>query len=56
MRRIDDVKSKKMKNIKEINILDKKRIQVIFNNNHEIVLLARAEYYGDDSGMYFEKE
>jgi len=41
MRRIDMVKNKKMKNIKHAEILDKKRIKIVFQNNEEIVLEAR---------------
>jgi hypothetical protein len=56
LRRIDEVKNKKMKNVKQIEIIDKKRIRIIFNNNAEIVLIAEAEDYGYDSGMYIEKD
>lgn len=56
LRRVDQVKNKKMKNVKFIEILDKKRLRVVFHNNLEIVLLSQAEDYGDDSGIYIEKE
>lgn len=56
MRRIDEVKNKKMKNVKCINILDKKRIQIIFNNGQEITLVAQSEDYGYDQGIYIEKD
>lgn len=56
MRRIDDAKNKKMKNVKEVVVLDKKRIQIIFHNNQSITLISRCEDYGYDSGIYIEKE
>ena len=56
MRRIDEVKNKKMKNIKSILILDKKRIKITFNNNQEIVLCSEVEDYGYDSAIYMEKD
>lgn len=56
MRRIDEVKNKKMKNIKLIEVVDKKRIRIIFINNQEIVLKASCEDYGYDSGIYIEKD
>lgn len=56
MRRIDMVKNKKMKNIKHAEILDKKRIKIVFQNNEEIVLSARIEGYAEDSGIYIEKD
>ena len=56
MRRFDEVKNKKMKNIKSILILDKKRIKITFNNNQEIVLCSECEDYGYDSSIYMEKE
>jgi len=56
MRRLDEVKDKRIRNVKEIKILDKKRIQIIFNNNEEIILCATSEDYGYDAGIYFEKD
>lgn len=56
MRRIDKVKSRKMKNVKLVEVLDKKRIKITFRNNHEITLIASPEDYGYDSGIYIEKE
>lgn len=56
MRRIDQVKNKKMKNIKFIEVVDKKRLKVVFHNNQEIVLLSQSEDYGYDSGLYIEQE
>lgn len=56
MRRIDEVKSKKMKNVKYIEIIDKKRLKIIFNNNQEIIVKAVCEDYGYDSGIYLEKD
>lgn len=55
-RRIDEVKNKKMKNIKFAEIIDKKRIKVVFNNNQEITLKAECEDYGYDSGIYIIKD
>jgi hypothetical protein len=56
LRRIDEVKNKKMKNIKFVEVLDKKSVRIVFNNNDEIVLKACAEDYGYDSGMYIEQD
>ena len=56
MRRIDNVKNKKMKNIKSILILDKKRIKITFNNNQEIILRSSPEDYGYDSAIYIEQD
>lgn len=56
MRRIDNVKNKKMKNIKSILILDKKRIKITFNNNQEIILCSSVEDYGYDSAIYIEQD
>jgi len=54
MRRIDKVKSKKMKNVKYIEVVDKKRLKI--NNNQEIIVKAVCEDYGYDSGIYLEKD
>lgn len=56
MRRIDEVKNRKMKNVKDVRVLDKKRIQITFINGQDIILCAKSEDYGYDSGMYFEKD
>lgn len=56
MRRIDEVKSKKMRNVKMVEVIDKKRIKVIFNNNQEIILKAEAEEFGYDSAIYIEED
>jgi hypothetical protein len=56
LRRIDEVKNKKMKNVKFVKVIDKKRIKVVFNNNQEIILKANCEDYGYDSGLYIEKD
>ena len=56
MRRIDDVKNRKMKNVKSVEVLDKKRVLIKFHNNHEIILKACCEDYGYDSGIYIEEE
>lgn len=56
MRRIDQVKNKKMKNVQSVEILDKKRIKIVFKNNQEIILISNSEDYGYDSGIYFEKD
>lgn len=56
MRRIDQVKDKKMKNIKFAEVVDKKRIRIVFNNNQEIIIHAVVEDYGYDSGIYIEEE
>jgi len=54
VRRIDQAKNKKMKGIREAEILDKKRILIKFQNGHEIILKAITEDYGYDTGIYFE--
>lgn len=56
MRRIDEVKNNKMKNIKYVEVLDKKRIKIVFLNNQEIILVSKAEDYGYDTGIYLEKD
>ncbi|PYY28270.1 hypothetical protein [Paenibacillus illinoisensis] len=56
MRRIDQVKSKKAKNVQFVEFLDKQRLRIVFKNNQEIVLKAYAEDYGYDSGIYIEKD
>lgn len=56
MRRIDKVKSKKMKNVKYIEVVDKKRLKIVFNNNQEIIVKAVCEDYGYDSSIYLEKD
>ena len=56
MRRIDQVKNRKMKNVKNVEVLDKKRIRITFNNDAQIVLKAESEDYGYDSGIYIEQD
>lgn len=56
MRRIDDVKNKKMKNVKFAEVVDKKRLRIVFNNSQEIIIKATCEDYGCDSGIYIEKD
>lgn len=56
MRRIDEVKNKKMKNVKFVQIVDKKRLRIVFNNNQEIVVRACSEDYGYDAGIYIEQD
>ena len=56
MRRIDNVKNKKMKNIKYAQVIDKKRLKIVFDNGAEIILKAECEDYGYDSGIYIEKD
>lgn len=56
MRRIDEVKNKKMKNVKFVEVVDKKRIRIVFTNNQEIILKAECEDYGYDTGIYIEKD
>lgn len=56
MRRIDTVKNKKMKNVKHVQVLDKKRIKIVFNNGEEIVVKALGEDYGSDCGIYIEQD
>lgn len=55
-RRIDEVKNRKMKNVKLVEVVDKKRIKIVFNNNQEITLKAECEDYGYDSGIYVEQD
>ncbi len=50
------VKNKKMKNIKHAEVLDKKRIKIVFQNNEEIILEAKIEGYAEDSGIYIAKD
>lgn len=56
MRRVDAVKNKKMKNVKFIEILDKKRLRVVFKNDEEIVVAAHVTDYGYDSAIYIEED
>ncbi|MCY8228768.1 hypothetical protein MOC30_14355 [Bacillus spizizenii] len=56
MRRVDAVKNKKMKNVKFIEVLDKKRLRVVFKNDEEIVVVAHATDYGYDSAIYVEED
>ncbi|MOA06867.1 hypothetical protein D3C78_1265340 [compost metagenome] len=56
LRRIDEVKTKKMKNVKLVEVLDKQRLRVTFNNGAFIVLKACVEDYGDSAGVYLEKD
>lgn len=56
MRRIDEVKNKKIKNVKSVKILSKRRIELVFSNGQSIVLIARSEEWGYESGIYIEKE
>lgn len=56
MRRIDEVKNKKIKNVKYVEVLDKKRIKIVFLNNQEIILVSKPEDYGYDTGIYLEKD
>lgn len=56
MRRIDEVKNKKIKDVKHVKILDKKRIKITFNNDQYIIITAYSEDYGYDPGMYIEKD
>lgn len=56
MRRIDEVKSKKIKYPKSVEFLSKKRIKITFRNGQSIVLLARPEEWGYEGGIYIEKE
>lgn len=53
MRRIDMVKNKTMRNVR-VQVLDKKRIKLTFSKNESIVLVAKNENYGTDSGIYIE--
>lgn len=56
MRRIDEVKNRKMKNIDEVEILDKMRMLIKFKNGQDIIITSRTEDYGYDSGIYIEKD
>ena len=56
MRRIDEVKNRKMKNVKFVQVVDKSRLRIVFNNGQEITVKSCAEDYGYDSGIYIEKD
>ena len=56
MRRIDEIKNKKMKNIKHVQVIDKKRLKIVFNSGVSIVVAAQSEDYGYDSGIYIEQD
>ena len=56
MRRIDKVKDKRIRNVKSMQILDKKRIKIEFNNGGHIILTAMTEEFGYDEGIYIEKD
>jgi hypothetical protein len=56
MRRIDEVTNRKLKNVKFIEVLDKKRLRIVFNNSQEIIVRASSEDYGYDEGIYIEKD
>lgn len=56
MRRIDEVKSKKIKNVKLVEFLSKRRIRIVFSNGQEIILLARPMEWGYEVGIFIEKE
>ncbi|MFU8688425.1 hypothetical protein ACNA6I_01205 [Rossellomorea sp. FS2] len=56
MRRIDGVSNRKMRNVEFIEVLDKKRLRIVFNNSQEIVVRASSEDYGYDEGIYIEKD
>jgi hypothetical protein len=56
LRRIDEVKNKRMKNVRMVEVLDKKRIRIVFENNDDIILKSQTEDYGYDSGIYIEKD
>ena len=56
MRRIDEVNNRKMTNVKFIEVVDKKRLRIVFNNSQEITVLAQCEDYGYDEGIYIEKD
>lgn len=56
LRRIDQVKNRKMKNVQFVEILDKRRLRIAFQNNEEIILEANTEEYGYDCGIYIEKD
>ncbi len=45
-----------MKNVKEIQILDKKRLLIKFKNDDEIVLRAVTEDFGYDQSICIEKD
>lgn len=56
MRRIDEVKNKKIKNVKYVKILNKNRIKIVFPNNKSIIVKGVTEDYGYDVGIYIEEE
>lgn len=51
MRRIDEVKSKKMRNVKTVEVVDQKRLKITFHNGDWVIIMADGE-----SSLYFEKE
>jgi len=52
MRRIDEVKNKKMVNIKHVKVLGKNRIRITFRNEEFIELTAQPEDFVGDCGIY----
>lgn len=56
MRRIDDVKDKRIRNVRQVRVLDSKRIEMEFNDGKTMILVAESEEYGYNAGMYIEKE
>lgn len=52
MRRIDEVKNKKMTNIKHVKVLGKNRIRITFRNEEFIEVTAQPEDFVGDCGMY----
>jgi len=56
MRRIDEVRNRKMRDIQFAQILDKKRIRFVFTNGQEITVCAYPEDYGGDTAIYIEKD
>ena len=56
MRRIDEVKNKKMKGVKMIKVLNEKSIQIYFNNGEDIILEAASTDYGYSAEMRIAKD
>lgn len=56
MRRIDQIKNKKMKNVKYVKVIDKKRLEIMFITGVKIIVKAEPEDYGYDSGIYIEED
>lgn len=56
MRRIDEVTDKRIRNVRQVRVLDSRRIEIEFNDGKTMILMAEPEEYGYNAGMYIEKE